>query len=423
MARVIHRRWASDQTSGLARRDRQSCEYAVYVPDRLVGRPVTLDGPVAADVAEAEAAIIRLNLEARALSNSEALARLLLRGEAVASSHIEGLEIGARRLLRAEATRAIRGRPLDFTAGDVLGNVDSMAHALGSLAEGEGITVGHILEAHRRLLAGSRLKEHGGRLRVQQNWIGGSSFNPCSAVYVPPPSEMVESYLTDLCEFCNEDSLPAVAQAAIAHAQFETIHPFVDGNGRTGRVLIHLVLRRRGLVPRVSPPVSLVLATWAEDYIGALTGTRYLGPATSRVAHVGLNCWVGLFAAACRRAVKDADAFEHRVADIEAGWRLQLGRVRLGSAADLLLRALPGAPVLTVQSAASLIGRSEQATNEGIARLVEGRVLRQLGGGRRNRSFEAPQLIRAFTELERQLASPVGDTRSAPPERPVPRRT
>ena len=225
MAEVIRRRWESEQQSGLARRDRQSCHYDVYIPDRILGRAIGLDGPVAADVAEAERAVAKLNMEARALSDSEALARLLLRSESVASSKIEGLEIGARRLLRAEAARALGEESRDVTANDVLGNIDAMVHALGSLAEGEAITVNHLLEAHRRLLAGSRLEEHGGRLRTQQNWIGGSSFNPCAAVYIPPPWELLEDYLSDLVDFCNEDCLPAVAQAAVAHAQFETIHP------------------------------------------------------------------------------------------------------------------------------------------------------------------------------------------------------
>jgi Fic family protein len=422
MAKVIRRHWLGDQQSGLSRRDRQSCDYELYLPDRLVGRTIALDGPVAADVAEAETAITKLNLGARALSNSEALARLLLRSESVASSRIEGLEVGARRLLRAEAARALGEKPTDVTSTDVLGNIDAMVYALASLAEGEAITLDLLLETHRRLLAGSRLEKHGGSLRTQQNWIGGSSFNPCAAVYVPPPPELVESYMSDLCTFCNDDSLPAVAQAAVAHAQFETIHPFVDGNGRTGRALIHLVLRRRGLASRVLPPVSLVLATWASDYIAALTATRNRGPVTSRVAHEGLNRWIGLFAAACRRAVSDANAFEERLKSLDAEWRVQLGRVRAGSATDLLLRALPGSSILTVQSAAALIGRSVQAANEAAGRLVDARVLRQLSVGKRNRAFEAPQLIRAFTDLERQLASPSGDTRAMPPTRPVPRR-
>ncbi len=131
-----------------------------------------------------------------------------------------------------------------------------------------------------------------------------------------------------------------------------------------------------------------------------LRPTSHRGPATSRAAHEGLNRWVGLFAAACRRAVSDANAFEERLVRLETTWRAQLGRVRAGSAPDLFLRALPGAPILTVQSAAALIGRSGQAVNGAIARLVEAKVLSQLSVGKRNRAFEAPQLIRAFT-LER----------------------
>jgi Fic family protein len=110
-------------------------------------------------------------------------------------------------------------------------------------------------------MAGSRDKAHGDHLRDRQNWIGGSEHNPCLAAFVPPAARVVPDLLADLCSFFNDESLPAVAQAAVAHAQFETIHTFADRNGRTGRGLIHLVLRRRGLATRVLPPVSLVLAT------------------------------------------------------------------------------------------------------------------------------------------------------------------
>jgi hypothetical protein len=160
MAKVIRRTWVSEAGSGLARTDRLSCGYEAYVPDALVGRSFGLDGPVAAGVAEAEAAIARLDVEAAALIDTEALARLLLRAESVASSRIEGLEIGARRLLRAEADRGAR-------------------------------------------------------------WA--------------------ES--------------------------------------------------------RVPPPLSLVLATWADDYIRALDGTRFLGAPTSQEAHEGINRLIGLVAA------------------------------------------------------------------------------------------------------------------------------
>lgn len=422
MSKVLRRRWQSSPDSGLPRKDRQGCEYGAYVPDLLVGRTFRLDGSVAADVADAERAIAAFDASAAALANTEALARLLLRAESVASSFIEGLVVGGRRLLRAEAARVAGETDIDVTADEVLGNIDAMTWAVESLSTADTVTVDGLLEVHERLLARTRLHEHAGHIRSVQNWIGGSSFNPCSAAFVPPPPEHVEGLLADLCAFVNDDELPAVAQAAIAHSQFETIHPFVDGNGRTGRALIHVVLRRRRVAPRILPPISLVLATWSRSYVEGLTATRYRGRADSSTAHDGINSWIGLFASACRRAVDDAVAFEERVTTIQQDWREAAGTVRRGSAADLLIGALPGAPVVSVSSAADLIGRSFQATNEAMTRLEAVGVVRQINVGRRNRAFEAPAIIDAFTALERQLASPTGDTRSAPPDRPAPAR-
>jgi Fic family protein len=399
MSKVVRRRWNTDLGSGMSRKDRMSCEYEAYVPDGLAGRNIVLDGDVAAGVADAELAIARLDGDASALVETEALARILLRAESVASSRIEGLQVGVGRLLRAEAERDLSGRAEDVTATEVLANIDAMQFAAQSIGPGDEIALASLLEVHRRLLSGTWLEEHGGRVRAQQNWIGGSAHNPCSAVFVPAPPEVLPQLLDDLCAFCNEDSLPAVAQAAIAHAQFETIHPFVDGNGRTGRALIHLILRRRGLACRVLVPVSLVLATWAQDYIAGLSITRYRGSASSRVAREAINVWVARFAAACSRAVADAAAFEARVGVIEDGWRAQLGPIRRGSATELLLRALPGAPLITVGGAAALVGRSYAAVNEALARLLEAGVIRQVGVGRRNRAFEAPDCVAAFTDL------------------------
>ncbi len=421
MARLEARRWEGDE-SGLTRRDRRPCDYEVYVPDPLGGRRFVLDGDVAADVADAEAALVRLDAAAGALADTEALARLLLRAEAVASSRIEGLEVGGRRLLRAQIARQLGEEPRDVTAVEVLGNIEAMAWAVEAVTAGGAISERIVLEAHRHLVARTRLSEHGGRLRTVQNWIGGSSYNPCAATFVPPPHELVGGLLSDLAEFCNDDSLPAVAQAAIAHAQFETIHPFVDGNGRTGRALIHLVLRRRGLAPRILPPISLILATWPRDYVGGLTGTRYEGAPDSEEARAGVNRWIALFAGACRRAAGDAGRFEEQVRTLQDSWRPRLRSVRRGSAAELLLRALPGAPLLTANTASDLIERSFQATSQAINRLVEAGILKQVTVGRRNRAFEAPELIEAFTALERQLASPEGDTLASEPVRRVQRR-
>ena len=420
MANLERRRWTGD-FSGLTRRDRQPCDYDAYLPDKLSDRKFSLDGDVAADVADAEAALTRLDASSVALADSEALARLLLRAESVASSRIEGLEIGARRLLRADAARRLGIEPRDVTAREILGNIDAMTWAVDTIEQRSAITLDTLLETHRRLLAGSRMEEHGGRVREVQNWIGGSGYNPCTASFVPPPPELVSDLLDDLVGFCNSDSLPTLAQAAVAHAQFETIHPFADGNGRTGRALIHIVLRRRGLGLRILPPISLILATWSQDYIEGLAGTRYAGPAESSDAHSGINRWIALFASACTRAVEDARHFEEQVRALQASWRGRFGRVRRDSTVNLLVSVLPSAPVLTTTTAAELVGRSFPAASQAIERLVAAGVLVQVSVGRRNRAYEAPELIDAFTAFERRLASPEGDTRVSVPARRVPR--
>jgi Fic family protein len=422
MAKVIRRHWITETSDGLARRDRRSCDYEAYVPDLLSSRKIVLDGDTAADIADAERAIAVLDAQASTLTDTEALARILLRAECVASSRIEGLEVGARRLLRAEAAIELGEQPTDVTAIEVLGNIEAMASAVKTVTPGTLVTLDLLLEFHRRLMRDTRLGAQAGYIRTKQNWIGGSDYNPCSAAFIPPPPEYVRDLLDDLCSFCNDDTLPAVAQAAIAHAQFETIHPFADGNGRTGRALIHFVLRRRGLATRVLPPISLVLATWANDYVAGLGATRYRGPASSTAAYDGANLWVARFAAACLRAVADATSFEEKARMLQDEWRARLGRVRANSATDLLLRALPGTPVITVSSAAAHLGRTFPPVNAAIARMTDADILRQVNVGRRNRAFEAPGAIEAFTALERQLASPAGDTRTSAPSRRVPLR-
>jgi Fic family protein len=422
MAKVIRRHWITDTDAGLARRDRRSCDYEAYVPDLLMGRKIALDGDTAADIADAERAIAVLDAQASTLIDTEALARILLRAECVASSRIEGLEVGARRLLRAEAALELGEPPTDITATEVLGNIEAMASAIQTVTADTSVTLDLLLRFHSRLMRDTGLGAQAGQIRTAQNWIGGSDYNPCSASFIPPPPEYVGDLLNDLCSFCNDDALPAVAQAAIAHAQFETIHPFADGNGRTGRALIHFVLRRRGLAARVLPPISLVLATWANDYVAGLGATRYRGSASSTAAHDGTNLWVARFAAACSRAVADANSFEERARLLRDEWRARLGRVRANSATDLLLRALPGTPVITVSSAAAHLGRTFQPVNEAIARMTDADILKQVNVRRRNRAFEAPDAIAAFTALERQLASPAGNTRTSAPSRRVPLR-
>lgn len=135
-----------------------------------------------------------------------------------------------------------------------------------------------------------------------------------------------------------------------------------------------------------------------------------------------MNKWVGTFAAAVSRSVDDAKSYEQKVKEIQSDWRSRLGKVRRDSAVELMVEALPSAPVVTVKTASELIGRTQQAVNQALPRLIDAKVLEQTTLGNRNRAFEAKDVIDAFNSLERQLASPTGDTSTGAPARPVPAR-
>lgn len=420
MAEYARRRW-EPRFEGMTRRDRQGCSYDAYLPDPLAGWNLTLPGDLAADIAEAETAIRDLNEAGTSHVSLEGLARFLLRAESVASSKIEGLDAGPRRLVEAEAALAQGGETADRVAVEVLGNIAAMESAIELALRTEQISLADLLEIHQILMERSPRPELGGVVRERQNWIGGSSYNPCSAVFVPPPPDHVDSLLQDLIEYANGDEHSPLVQAAIAHAQFETIHPFADGNGRTGRALIHVILRQRGLSPTFVPPISLVLATWSHDYISGLTTFRHTHPADSPERSLAAHTWLRTFAGATLRACNDAQTYAARIDELVHQWRSSLGTARKGSALDLLIDVLPGVPLLSVESAAGLIDRSDVATGAAINRLVDAGILTQRNlGKQRYRIFEAPTVLELFTSLERALASPTGDTATDEPVRLVP---
>ena len=422
MATLTRRRWTSS-FEGMGRRDRQGCDYDTYVPDPLAGWYLVLAADLVADLSDAEAAIRRLNATGTSHVSLEGLARFLLRAESVASSKIEGLEAGPRRLLDAEVVLAQGGDAADRIAIEVLANVAAMEAAVELGSSTDAITLDDLLGIHRILMERAASPGIAGVVRTVQNWIGGSSYNPCTAAFVPPPPDTLDELLDDLLAYVNGDDHPTLVQAAIAHAQFETIHPFADGNGRTGRALIHVILRRRDLAPRFVPPISLVLATWASDYIAGLTSYRNIGAPNSPERSAGASSWLRTFATAASRSCSDAAAYATKIEALDARWREQLGRVRANSAVELLLDILPGVPVITVESAAELIGRSEMRTGDAVNRLEAAGVLRQRNiGKQRYRVFEAADVVELFTGLERALASPTGNTAMAPPTRRVPGR-
>ena len=421
MAEYLRKRW-EPSFQGLTRRDRQGCNYDAYLPDALAEWSLILPSDLAADIADAETAIRDLNQAGTSHVSLEGLARFLLRAESVASSRIEGLDAGPRRLVEAEAVITRGGETADRIAIEVLGNIASMESAIELATREQRTSLPDLLEVHRVLMDRSPRPELGGVVREQQNWIGGSSYNPCSAAFVPPPPEYVEGLLHDLINYAQGDEHSALVQAAIAHAQFETIHPFTDGNGRTGRALIHVILRRRGLSPTFVPPVSLVLATWSDDYISGLTAFRHLHGADSPDRSTAAHTWLRTFAAATLWACSDAQASASRIDKRVDEWRARLGSVRKGSALALLIDVLPGVPLMTVESAARLINRSDVAAGAAINRLLDTGILTQRNVGKqRYRIFEAPAVLELFTSLERAPASPGGDTATDAPVRLAPR--
>ena len=420
MASHLRKRWDAN-FQGMSRRDRRGCDYDAYLADPLADWDLSIPADVAADVADAEAAVRALNDAGTTHVSLEGLARFLLRAESVGSSKIEGFEAAARRLARAEAAIVLGGEANDRVAAEVIGNIAAMESAVELATSADPFELDDLLSVHRTLMDNSPSPELGGVVREEQNWIGGNSFNPCSAAFVPPPHEYLPDLLADLLGYVNGDEHSPLAHAAIAHAQFETLHPFADGNGRTGRALIHVVLRRRGLAPTFVPPISLVLATWSDDYVNGLMTYRHLSEPESTQRSATAVEWLRMFATATSRACQDAGTYSDDIGELTAIWRSKLGRVRANSSADLLLRVLPGAPIVTVGSASKLIGRSKARTTDAVNALARAGILQQRNVGRhRYRVFEATEVLDLFTGLERVLASQTGDTTSGPPIRRVP---
>ncbi len=416
---TLHQQFWTSEGRGQTRRERKSGPYKYYLPTPLAELDIALEPDVVGDVTRAELSIQKLNAESTALHSSEGIARLLLRAEAVSSSHIEGLSIGTRRLLKAEANLTGARYQHDEAAAEVVGNIHAMQDALAAAEQEDFISTNTILGIHRALCTSTHIEQFGGVVRDRQNWVGGNSYNPLEAEYVPPAPEHVMDLLDDVATYCNDALVSPVLQAALAHAQFESIHPFIDGNGRTGRALIHLILRRRGLTPNLIPPISLVLATHAKSYVKGLVEFRSLDFEPT-AAKDGINEWVSFFAGACTTACEEAEKFESQATKLQAEWREHLGSVRTNSTLDLLLHELVGIPLFSVKTVSAITGRTPTAVMSAIERCIEAGVVVQTTAQKRNRNFEVPAVINEFNIFERRLASPTGNTQTAKPVRAVP---
>lgn len=390
MPRLEKRTWKGDLGAYGGRKSRTGYVYSAHVPDEIAELDPEFPAETAEILTEADRAVVALNRTPPAIDDLEALARQLLRAESVGSSRIEGIELSHRRLARADfAPEHAR----DVTAAEILGNIRAMERAVSQGIGRKWFGIAGICEIHRELLGSTRDRHIAGVIRDKQNWIGGASDGPRTAEFIPPPPEYVEGLLRDLGAFILREDIPAIAQAAIAHAQFETIHPFADGNGRVGRCLIHVVLRKRGIAARYVPPISLVLAGNSKAYIAGLTDYR-----AGRIP-----AWCGTFAAAVRTAANGAAAFAARIAKLQTSWLAKAGHPRSDSTARKLIALLPSHPILDAKTAEAIAKVSNEAARQAIERLEDSGILKRLTVGKRNRAWEAVGLFDLLNEFEREL--------------------
>lgn len=386
--KFIERVWEPNPSALGGRRSRAGGTYRAFVPAKVSERSFDLNGSATLAIAEATRSLARLDSSPDRMASLKAVAGNLLRSESAASSRIEGFQISQRRLARV-AFSGSTGR--DHAAVEILGNVEAMRLAVELGAARRSFTLSDLEAIHERLLRFSSGRKIAGRVRDRQNWIGGNDYNPLGADYVPPPPGEVPALLKDLCAFINREDLAPVVQAAITHAQFENIHPFADGNGRVGRALIYVVLRRRGEIGDYIPPISLVLGSKPKGYIQGLVDFR----------QGNVSDWCETFARSTQRAAAGAERLAEDVEALEQVWLERLGNPRRDSTARLLVAALSEQPVIDVATAKERTGRSHVAVQNALLALEGAGIISPLSERKWGRVWECPEIFNLVEDLER----------------------
>ncbi len=373
--------WQGERAS--SRADRLFRSYESSIPGSIAAAPLGVSSATSAALEAATLAVVALDHEPVLIG----VAGALLRSESVASSGIERLDTDAQALATAAAGEA----RTKSAAAQVWANVRAMETAV-AIGDTDELTVGSMLTIHRVLMTNDPHEhEWAGRMREMQNWIGGSDGCPRDALFVPPDPARLSDAMDDLAMFCRRSDLSALAQAAIAHAQFETIHPFTDGNGRTGRALIHTVLRRRGVATRVVAPTSSALLADIAGYFGSL-GDYRAGNVDSYLVH---------FADATTRAAREAVRLGVELYELTVEWASRV-KPRRGSTGEAILRSLVSQPVIS-SSFHGGSGTDAAAVHRAIARLVETDVLTETTGAKRNRIWVAKEVTAILDEFGRRI--------------------
>lgn len=374
-------------------------EVATFVPEPLppCSPPLEVSGKRAALLARAEHALARLEVAGEMVPSLDWFIYAFVRKEAVVSSQIEGTQATLVDLLEYEAEKDKR-RPVEDVR-DVCNYLDALKYARGQLANPKGLPLSMRLlhEAHRRLIRGVRgANKQPGEVRRSQNWIGGT--RPGNAAFVPPSSEEVPALLSDLEKYLHaDDSLPQLVRIGLAHVQFETIHPYLDGNGRIGRLLITLLLEHWNLLSAPLLYLSLFFKRHRAEYYRLLSEVR---------KHGDWEAWTDFFLEGVATIADEAVSTARDVFALVSSDRQRLLAASGASVlAVRLLEQLPVHPVVTIPRIVKLLETTKPTAGKVVQLLERIGVLVETSGKRRDRTFAYRaylERLRAGTELEEQ---------------------
>ncbi|MDQ0575279.1 Fic family protein [Agromyces albus] len=349
-------------------------EYQASVPPEISKLRLDLEPAVLAVADDASKELTRFDTKAGMIAAP--FASILLRTESASSSEVENVTSSAKQVALAEIGESRSGN-----AQLVVSNVRAMNAAI---ALSDRLDEEAIIAMHEALLTSSA-PHHVGSWRQEQVWIGGGSVSPHTARFVPPHRDRVPGLMKDLVEFAHRTDIPVLVQAAIAHAQFETIHPFPDGNGRTGRALLQGMLRAGGVTRNVAVPVSAGLLSDTDAYFDALNAYRTGDP----------NEIVSSVSEASFAAVNNGQRLVDDIEAVRARWNATVV-ARADSSVHRVKEYLLRQPVINTKTVASALSVSEVAAQTSIDKLVDADVLTQAGGRARYRIWQASEVLDAL---------------------------
>lgn len=380
------RPWRQRTVRG-TRADKQTREIRVALPPLIADRDYPMERPLAAMTTASAGDLGHLDLvHGRTMRE---LNHLQLRTESVDSSKIENVDASL-----ADYGRALLGIGANASAMSMASATAALSRMINDADRTRRVRSEAVLQAHHDLMARNPDEAHrAGVYRTTQNWVGGSDYSPRDALHVPPPPETVPDYLEDLFAFANRDDLNPLAQAAIAHAQFESIHPFIDGNGRIGRTLIHAILRRRRVTRHLTVPIASALVAHRDRYFGSLDDYR-AGNAHTIVA---------MMASATSIATSESWRTATTILAIRESWRERTGITRPGTPPYRLLDLLTEEPIVNVELVADRLGVDGDEAHALIDGLVDDKVLAKAPRSRRAPVWLAQDLLAEIHDLSLRI--------------------